>query len=184
MPTPCCLQWLSAGTKFCWHSLNWRMMTAVAKALFSQKSLHLFSGHPLKSWKSLCAVANQIFICLVKIIRCREQGILHIHRKSEYSLLHLVISPSANLSLLQQSVLVFQCATSSQWAQDCNYHTWEAKTETEADTGISGLHSEICLKIKMQFFSLPPLPPVKFMTIHSVQLLAVLGICWGSWIGI
>lgn len=95
---------------------------------------------------------NQIFICSVKIIRCCDQGTLHIHPKSEYSLLHLAISPSAKLSLLQQSVLVFQCATSSQWAQDCNYHTWEVKMETESDTGISGLHSEICLKIQFNSF--------------------------------
>lgn len=93
-----------------------------------------------------------MFICLVKIIRCCEQGILHIHRKSKYSLLHLVVSPSADLSLLQWSVLVFQCATSSQWAQDCNYHTWEVKTETESDTGVSGLHSQICLEIKCNNF--------------------------------
>lgn len=75
-----------------------------------------------------------------------------MHQKSKYSLLHLVTSPSANLSLLQRSVLVLQCATSSQWAQDCNYRTWEAKTETEFDTGISGLHSEICSKIKCNSF--------------------------------
>lgn len=97
-------------------------------------------------------MANQILICLVKIIGCCEQGILHIDWKSEYSLLHLVKSPLAKLSLLQQSVLVFQCATSSQWAQDCNYHTWEAKTETESDTGILGLHSEIWFKIKCNSF--------------------------------
>lgn len=67
-------------------------MTAVAKALFFQKSLRLFSsrlsdlvGHP-GQW------LTRYFIWGVKITRCHEQGAVQVQWKSRHPLLDLPVT--------------------------------------------------------------------------------------------